>query len=81
MTIEILSSFFLYCTLINFGMMLITVIVLNLFRGTIHKVHAKFWHIKEEEIDSAVYKFMAFYKILTIVFFFVPYLALLIIGR
>ena len=80
MTIEILTGFFLYCSLINFGMMLLTLIVLSLFRKTIYKIHSKLWHIKEEEIDLVMYKLMALYKILIIVFCFTPYLVLLIIG-
>jgi len=44
-------------------------------------MHAKIYGLKEEEIPAMVYKLMAFYKVLIIVFCFVPYLALLIIGR
>jgi len=62
-------------------MLLFSFAVYSLFRKPISKMHAKIYGLKEEEIPAMVYKLMAFYKVLIIVFCFVPYLALLIIGR
>lgn len=79
MTIEIIRDFFLYCTLLNFGMMTISVIVLAIpsARKAACKIHSKWFNLKEADINLVWYKAMVLYKVLVLIFCFVPYLALL----
>jgi Family of unknown function (DUF6868) len=80
MTLETLRNFFLYCTLINFGMMTLATAVLAIpkARAFACKMHSKWFSVNEADINLAWYKALALYKSLVMIFCLVPYLALLL---
>ena len=79
MTIGVLEKFFVWMTVINFGILLFCPLLLPLCRGSIYKLHGAWFKIPEEKIDIALYKMLGTYKIIVIVFNLVPYIALKII--
>mgnify|MGYP001315098749 CR=1 FL=1 len=82
MNVEILRSFFLWCALINYGVLLLWCVVF-LFAHDWHYRLATGWFRKlsEEEYDHANFIGLTFFKIFIILFNLVPYLALCIINR
>ena len=80
MSIESLKDFFLWCTIINFGLLMFSFIFVVFFRGLVFRMHQKLFKVPEEKISLAYYCFMGFYKILVFVFNLIPYVALRIIG-
>ena len=76
MDIATLTEFFKYCTIINVAILLISTITMR--TDLIYNVHTKFgiWEGSKEAHKQSGYKILGNYKILTIVFNLVPYLAL-----
>ena len=79
MTLENLREFLLWCMVINVGLLIFSSLMILALRNWVYPLHAKMFRLPEEKIASANYKFIAFYKILIIVFNVVPYIALRII--
>ena len=80
MTMELLRVLLGWCTVINFGILIIWLLFFLLGRKFIAKWHGSFFSIPEEQINAIHYKGIAYYKIGIILFNFVPYLALVIIS-
>ena len=80
MTIEMLAGFFGWCTLFNWGLMLVSFLVIVLGRGWVFRMHAKMFGTSEEEVAKSVYLVMAGYKVAIFLFCAVPYLVLRLFG-
>lgn len=70
------TTFFGWLTAVNFGVYLITVLLLLAMRNFAYRMNAKMFGISEEKVASASFKWIATYKLLIIVFCFAPWLAL-----
>ena len=79
MTLEILKDFFLWCTVINFSLFLLSFIVITALKKFIFRIHGKWYDIPEENFSLIFYNFMLYYKIAIIFFNLVPFIALKII--
>jgi len=79
MTIEQMTEFFLWCSVINFALLLWWFAVISLARDWVFRVHTRWYKIPAEEFDAFHYKAMAFYKIAIFMLNLVPYIALRII--
>jgi len=76
MKLELLKDFFMWCTIVNLIMFMISIILIVLIKNFASNMHAKWYGIKAEKVKTAWYSVMAFYKIMIIIFNFVPYLVL-----
>ena len=79
MTIEIVRDTFLWCTLINWVMLLFWFLILTFARSWAYKMHSKFAKITEEEFNLVHYKGGVYFKALIFAFNLAPYLALCIV--
>ena len=79
-SLETLTAFLGWCTLINFGLLIIAAVAIVLMRGSISGIHSSMFRLEQNELSSAYFQYLANYKILIIVFNLVPYLALRIIS-
>ena len=79
MTLDNLREFLLWCMVINVGLLIFSSLMILAMRNWVYRLHGKMFRLPEEKVASAMYKFIAFYKILIIVFNVVPYIALRII--
>ena len=79
MTLEVLQEFFLWCTIVNFAIYLLTVVALLAFRKFVVKVHRIVFDMEEEAVNKSMHMYLAAHKLLTTVFCFVPWVALLLI--
>jgi hypothetical protein len=80
MSTETLTAFLGWCTLINFGLLIIAALAIIVMRGSISGIHASMFKIEQDVLSSAYFQYLANYKILIIVFNLVPYLSLRIIS-
>ncbi|MEP2777463.1 MAG: DUF6868 family protein [Luteolibacter sp.] len=78
MNVESIREFLGWCTVINFGIMLVTTIMIIGCQGFVGKLHGKLFGIGEADLRTAYFQYLANYKIAIIVFNMVPYLALCI---
>ncbi len=75
-----LRAFFMWCTIINGVLLILSFLICAYAGGWIHRVHSKWFPISREAFNVAIYCFIGLFKILVLVFNLVPYLALMIVG-
>jgi hypothetical protein len=80
MDIQSLTSFFMWCTIINAGMLLFLGLIYLLTPNLVYRLQSRWIHIPRETFDVVFYSFIGFFKVLVLVFNVVPWIALLIIG-
>ena len=81
MNIQKLKVFFLWCTIINGGLLVLTVIIGIVGLDSIYAMHGRLFQISQESFNSIWYFFLGLYKIVWLVFNVVPYISLLIISK
>ena len=79
MNIDTLTAFFMWCTIINLGIYVVWVLFILLAPDFIYRVQTKWIPISRDTFTVVMYSFMGAFKIVIIVFCFVPYISLLII--
>ena len=80
MDIEVVTRFFMWCTIINAGLLIFWALMCFLGLGFVHRMHSKWFPMPRETFNVVMYSFLGFYKIVVIVFNIVPYVALQIIA-
>ncbi|MEA3417950.1 MAG: hypothetical protein U9Q90_01030 [Campylobacterota bacterium] len=80
MEIEILKSFFMWCTILNGSIYLLWVLFFFIAPDFIYRQQCRWFPIPRESYNVIIYSALGFFKIVFIVFNIVPYVALLIIG-
>ncbi len=78
-TIEIITEFLGWCSIINIGMLMLSAILLVLFNDTILNIHIKMFNLDKKYLQQTYFKYLAQYKIIIIIFNIVPYFVLKII--
>ena len=79
MNIEMLSKFFLWCSIINISASILIFLVVVIGRKKIYRIHSKLFNVSEEKTAETIYSSMINYK--TFVWFFniIPYIAIQIV--
>jgi hypothetical protein len=80
MDIDSITAFFMWCTILNVVMLLLSSLICLCARDWVCGIHCKLFSISPETFNVAVYTFILLYKTFIIMFNFVPYIALLIVG-
>ena len=80
MSIEIVRDFFMWCSIINMALLLFSFVMFLACKGWIYKMHSKFFNVSEENLNTAWYSLLGFYKIGVFLFNIVPYIALCILS-
>ena len=80
MTIEMLTRFFMWCTILNGGLFVLWVSMLTLAPDLVYRTQKKWFPLPRETFDVVIYSFLGLFKIIFLVFNVVPYVALLIVG-
>ncbi|MEJ2470964.1 MAG: hypothetical protein P8Y96_07580 [Desulfuromonadales bacterium] len=80
MDIQILTSFFMWCTIINLCVYLVWVVFLVILPDFVYNIQSRFFPISRETFNTVIYSFLGAFKIFFLVFNVTPYVALLIIG-
>lgn len=79
MDMNMLQEFFMWCSLIN-GILLIITTLMTAFGGNIiFKMHGMLYPLSREAFNIAMYSMVGIFKIFWLVLNLVPYIALLII--
>ncbi len=80
MSIETARDVLLWCTVINYGVLVWWFLVFTLAHDRLHRLHGRWFHLPDEQFDAIHYGGMAIYKISILLFNLVPYVALRIVG-
>ncbi|MGR9087999.1 MAG: DUF6868 family protein [Gammaproteobacteria bacterium] len=80
MNLELVRDILLWCTVINYGMLLLWALTFVRAHEWMHRLHGRWFRLPVEQFDAIHYAGMAFYKIAIFLFNLVPYVALHIAG-
>ena len=76
MTNEVLRNFLLWCTVINYGVLLGWFLAFVFGHDWMLRVHGRWFHLSREQFDALHYAGMSIYKIGIILFNLVPWVVL-----
>lgn len=80
MDLQTLTSFFMWCTLLNGGLLLLSTVACIALPDFMHRMHRRLFPISRESFTIILYCFLGLMKMLFLIFNVVPFIALLIIG-
>ena len=80
MVIFTIKTFFMWCTIINVLLLIISFLVCTLAGDWVYGMHSKWFPISREVFNIAIYSFLGLFKILILVFNIVPWIAFAIVG-
>lgn len=80
MDIRTIQTFFMWCTVINAALLVLTGLTLTFAGDWVYRIQSRWYPISRDAFNVAIYSFMGLFKLFFITFSLVPYIALLIIG-
>ncbi len=80
MDIPTLTAFFMWCTIINVVILIVWAIIFGSAPDFMYRILIKWFPMPRETFNVVVYSGLAMFRILFVVFFLVPFVALLIVG-
>ena len=80
MDAQTVRDFFMWCTIINGALLLLTFVICASAGDLIYRVHSKWFAIPRQTFNGVIYSFLGLYKVLFLVFNLAPFVALLIVG-
>ncbi|MBW2201685.1 MAG: hypothetical protein JRF71_12765 [Deltaproteobacteria bacterium] len=80
MDIQTLTTFFMWCTIINGGIFILWTVFFMFAPDFVYRLQSKLFPIPRETYNVVIYAFLGLFKIVFLFFNVVPYLALLIVG-
>jgi len=81
MNIELLTEFFMWCTILNLGVLATWSVVFIAMPDFVYKTQTRFVSVTRESFNNAMYSIIGMYKVFFIVFCLAPYVALLIMAK
>jgi hypothetical protein len=79
MDIQTLTRFFMWCTIINGGLLVLWTTLWMLVPEWVYRTQSKWFPIPREPFNVIIYSFLGLFRIIFLVFALVPYVSLLII--
>jgi hypothetical protein len=80
MNIEVIRQFFLWCTVINYAVLLVWFLLFVFAHDWMRRLHGRWFRMADEQFDALHYWGMSIYKIGILLLNLVPFLVLAIIG-
>ena len=80
MDLQTLSTFFMWCTVINGGLLILWVLCQMIMPNLLYKTQVTFFPMAKEKFIPIFYLFLGIYKLFFIVFNVVPFVVLLIMA-
>ncbi|MFC1461539.1 DUF6868 family protein [Verrucomicrobiota bacterium] len=80
MDIQILTRFFMWCTILNFVLLCLSFLICAFGADWAYRLHGKWFPMQRETFNVVLYSFIGLYKLMFYFFIVIPYVALLIVG-
>ncbi|MDD5556882.1 MAG: hypothetical protein PHN82_06490 [bacterium] len=80
MSIETARAFFMWCTILNGALLILSSLICACAGEWIHRMHGRWFPIPREAFNVAIYSFLGLMKIIVLMFNLVPFIALSIAG-
>lgn len=81
MSIQEWTAFFMWCTILNGGLLVLSSCLGLAAPELIYRLHSKWFPMPRETFNVVLYAFLGIFKVLVIVFNLMPWMALLIVTR
>ena len=79
MSSDLTRNFLLWCTVINYGILLVWFLCFVFAHDGMHRLHGRWFHLSREQFDALHYAGMSVYKIGILLFNLVPFAVLWIV--
>jgi len=79
-SLELITAFFGWTTVINFVFLLFSTIAVVAARGAISRIHGGMFGLESADLSRAYFQYLAQYKIAIIIFSLTPYIALKLVA-
>jgi hypothetical protein len=79
-TVQQLSDFFFWCSVINGGLFIFWILIIRLMPDLVYRTQSFWFPLSRDEFDRIIYAFLGLFKIFLLFFNLVPYIALRIIA-
>ena len=80
MDIETLRMFFLWCTIINAGLGILSFLAFVLAGDVIFRIHSRWFRMSREAFTASFYSMIGVIKLIVIMLNLVPYIVLVIMS-
>ena len=80
MAFETIRNIFAWCLVMNFGLLLLWLVMFIFAHDWIYKMHSKWYKITPDSFNAIHYGGLGIYKMIVIIFNLFPYLAMHIVG-
>jgi hypothetical protein len=80
MDIEILTAFFMWCSIINIGLLFVSFLLWMVASDWIYALQSKWFPMPRQTLNVVFYCWFGFYKIIVYMFNIVPWVVLKIIA-
>jgi len=80
MTINVARQFLLWCTVIDYGVLLVWFLAFALGHDGLHRLHGRWFRLSREQFDALHYAGMSIFKIGILLFNLVPLVVLSILS-
>lgn len=80
MDIQTLTQFFMWCTIMGAGLLLLWTLFLIFAPDLTYRTQSKFFPISQDTFTIVMYSLLGAYKIILLIFVVIPFIALLIVG-
>lgn len=80
MDIQTLQTFFMWCTIINAALLVLSGMICAFAGDWVYRVQSKWYPVSRDAFNVVIYSFIGVFKIFFLMFNLVPYVALLIVG-
>ena len=80
MDIQTLTTFFMWCTIINVALFVLWATMCIFAPDLVYRTQNRFFPIPRETFNVVIYSFLGLFKIFVLLFNVVPYVSLLIVG-
>jgi hypothetical protein len=80
MDIQMLTAFFMWCTIINGGILIVWGLFFMFAPELVYRTQSRFFPIPRESFTVILYCFLGLFKVFVLIFNVVPWVALVIIA-
>ena len=80
MDMQVLTNFFMWCSLINGGLLLLWTLFIDFAPDLVYRTQYRWIPLERASFNNLIYAFLGLYKLFFLFFNLVPYLALRIIS-
>lgn len=80
MSIEVARNFLLWCTVINYGILLVWFLFFVFAHDSIQRIHGRWFRLSGDQFDALHYGGMTIFKVGIILFNLVPLVVLFIVS-